>query len=119
MPDRSAFSFIFVLDILLGTVVGRRKKTVCMGMANAPLPCPRDLWDYESKFSWAYRRQEYVRSRTGQDVLRIRDLQNACNSCTNLDIPSRDNQTFGRVANWCGSLDNLGTLVYMAALLDS
>jgi hypothetical protein len=111
-------SVLFVIEIVLGVVFGRSDTPSCAGFANIPLPCPRSLWDYESKTAWSYRIQKYTRSRSSEGIPIISDLVAASDSGTDLETISLEDEMFGKVVEWCQAMDGFGTLVWMAVLLD-
>ncbi|ETS73287.1 hypothetical protein PFICI_14892 [Pestalotiopsis fici W106-1] len=116
---RRLAGLLFVIEIVLGVVFGRTDTANCPGFANIPLPCPKNLWDYESKTSWPYRVSRYTKSRSSGSHPTISDLVAASNSSADLQTIPLENQTFGKVVEWCQALDDLGTLVWMAVLLDN
>ncbi|KAI0132468.1 hypothetical protein BJ170DRAFT_249088 [Xylariales sp. AK1849] len=115
---RRAASMLYVLESLLEVMVGRRDGPNCPGFVRVPLPCPRDLWDYGSNETWTYRLGRYLSSRTSCIVLKIRDIQQTHKPNIGPELMDRDSELVHDVGKWCESLDEFGTLVWMASLLD-
>lgn len=109
---------LFVIETVLGVVFGRRDTAHCAGFSNVPLPCSGSLWDYQSRTAWSWKLERYKESRPGGSILTLGDLVSASNASTDLETIGRENSVFGNVAEWCQTLDEFSTLIWMAVLLD-
>lgn len=90
----------------------------CAGFAKVPLPCLRDLWDYEHREAWGYRLRQYMERRGEDRNLTIRHLLQARKPAREADAAERDGRLMAEMARWCAGIDELGTLVWMAAWLE-
>jgi hypothetical protein len=99
-----------ISEAILEIIIGHPPEKYCRGFSHVPLPAPRDLWDWESRESWAYRYKRYIDSRKGETVLTVNDLQSS-------NVGGLDVRTSRELARWCEELDEYGTVVSMAALL--
>ena len=76
------------------------------------LPCPRLLWDYRSRDSWAHRLDQFKAEGSSERSLTVDDLKNVIRSDGVVDEMLVD-----AMARWCGETDEFGSLVWMGASL--
>ncbi|KAI1111799.1 hypothetical protein F5Y14DRAFT_301025 [Nemania sp. NC0429] len=115
---RRIISLFYVINVTLVIQIGGTKRADCEDIRTAYLPCARDLWDPDATEAWAIRLHRYKSQRSSSRGLRINDLLNSLRS----DHPGKKGAVNSPVqkdiATWCERLDDLGSLVWMASLLD-
>ncbi|KAI0426785.1 hypothetical protein F5Y09DRAFT_51095 [Xylaria sp. FL1042] len=115
---RRTINLLYVIRIVLLIQIGNRRR--CSALLATPLPSGRNLWDPDTTESWAARLHKYKSQVVSNRTLTIDDLLCYCGvgvsqqgkndkACT----PIQQDLT-----TWCESLDEFGTLVWMASLLD-
>ncbi|KAF6839392.1 C6 finger domain-containing protein [Colletotrichum plurivorum] len=107
------FGFELLVDVDFGTA-----QTKCGGYDRVALPSGRYLWEPVSGVEWAarYRKME---AEIRKGPLIVRDLvwtRQAFRALGAGDVEERE--IFSRVSEWCDGTDELGTLVWMALMMD-
>ncbi|KAI1877530.1 hypothetical protein JX265_003538 [Neoarthrinium moseri] len=115
---RRAANLLFVLETLLDVIIGHREVPDCPGFGAVPLPCSRDLWNYECKDAWPHRLKRDTASRTSGKTLTIGDLIKSSQSTFSSDPGDRDSGLLGEAAKWGERVDEFGSLVWMAITLN-
>jgi hypothetical protein len=122
LPSCRIACLLFVLEALLDLIVGPRDgPEECPGFSMIPLPCPRYLWDYEHRDAWGYRIRQYMDQRGEDRALTIRNLLQARRPSPPPERHAGEkdgDRLVVEMARWCADIDEFGTLVWMAALLD-
>ncbi|KAI0404389.1 hypothetical protein F4802DRAFT_226715 [Xylaria palmicola] len=112
---RRTISLFYVIKIVLMIQIGTPTQYNSCTVRSTPLPCGRDLWDPEATDSWAVRLQRYKSLQLSHRGLIINDLHRG-------EKPGKKDPADALLqqdlAIWCEMLDDLGTLVWMASLLD-
>lgn len=101
------------MDVDFGTA-----QTKCGGYDRVPLPSGRHLWEQVSGVEWAARYKK-MEAEIRKRPLIVRDLlwtRQAFRALGSGDVEERE--IFSRVSEWCDGLDELGTLVWMALMMD-
>jgi hypothetical protein len=101
-----------ISEAILEVIIGNPPEKFCKGFSHVPLPAPQELWDWENRETWAYRYERYLDSKKGEIVLTIDDLQSS-------KFGGLDERISRGLARWCEELDEFGTVVSMAALLEA
>ncbi|GAW11964.1 hypothetical protein ANO14919_013180 [Xylariales sp. No.14919] len=113
---RRTINLFYVIRIVLAIQIGSPHH--CAVILATPLPSGRDLWDPDTAETWAIRLHRYKSRMVSNKVLTIEDML----SYSDNDQVGRDGEADSPVqkdvATWCESLDDFGTLVWMASLLD-
>ncbi|KAI0156878.1 hypothetical protein GGR57DRAFT_462593 [Xylariaceae sp. FL1272] len=122
---RRSSNFFRVLGTVLNVLIGNPSLSPdCGKILSIPLICHGYLWDTDTAESWAERLHRYESQRACQErVLVIGDLMGlqAGAASPNGEIsnhPLPDPLLQKDLAAWCDNLDEFGTLVWMASLLD-
>jgi hypothetical protein len=102
---------MYIIGAILDSVVGRPNVEYCTGLSYSPLPAPRDLWDWESRETWAHRYKTFIDSGKGKVVLTISNLRKSSDG-------NADEELLNALAKWTEGMDAFGTMVSMAALMD-
>ncbi len=84
-----------------------------------PVPCVRDLWEPVANTEWRRRLRSVGGKCDRRDNLSIEDLR----LCHQTQESLADSQTArivddGSLVQWCEGADELGTLVWMAVMLE-
>ena len=87
-------------------------------MPTTPLPSGRDLWDYDATETWALRLHWYKSRMVSDHVLTIDDLLSYSKYEQSNMKNEASNWLQRDLSTWCESLDEFGTLVWMASLVD-
>ncbi|KAI1426484.1 hypothetical protein F5Y12DRAFT_713214 [Xylaria sp. FL1777] len=113
---RRTISLLYVIRIVLGIQIGNPGR--CCAILATPLPAGRALWDQDATETWAIRLDRYKSRIVSHKVLTIDDL--LCYSGTGQAGKNGEENTLIQkdLVTWCESLDEFGTLVWMASLLD-
>jgi hypothetical protein len=98
-------------EIILEVIIGQPPEKFCRGFSHVPLPAPRDLWDCESIESWVYRYKRYIDSRKAEIVLTVDNLRAS-------KVGNLEKRISRELVRWSEDLDEYGTLVSMAALIE-
>ncbi|KAI1325293.1 hypothetical protein F5Y16DRAFT_275577 [Xylariaceae sp. FL0255] len=124
-----------VLGAVLNVLIGIPNLPDCGTIQQVPLLCVSYLWDTDTTESWAERLHRYQSRRACADrELTIGDLSRVLRSSTNpngsastgygpggnngSDDALSDPLLQKDLATWCENLDEIGTLVWMATMLD-
>jgi hypothetical protein len=110
-------NLFYVIRIVLVIQIGTKQPNCCT-IGSTPLPCGRDLWDPDATETWAMRLHGYESRILRNRALTIDDLLNALDSGKPGKKDVVDPLIQKDLVTWCESLDDLGTLVWMASLLD-
>jgi hypothetical protein len=98
-------------EVILEVIIGQPPEKFCRGFSHVPLPAPSDLWDWESRESWAYRYKRYIDSRKAEIVLTVDNLRAS-------KVGGLEETISRELARWCNELDEYSTVVSMAALME-
>ncbi|KAI1289020.1 hypothetical protein F5Y03DRAFT_378580 [Xylaria venustula] len=122
---RRCTSLFRIIGTVLNVLIGNPNLSPDCGTILAiPLICQGYLWDTDTTENWAERLHRYESRRACQErILVIGDLvglQGVATSCSgeSNNHPLSDPLLQKDLAAWCDNLDELGTLVWMASLLD-
>ncbi|KAI1171399.1 hypothetical protein F4777DRAFT_55927 [Nemania sp. FL0916] len=121
-----------ILGAVLNVLIGVPDIPDCGTIQQVPLLCVSYLWDTDTTESWAERLHRYQSRRACTDKeLRIGDLSRVISSgpngytvnaspCGNNESndASLDPLLQKDLVTWCENLDEIGTLVWMATMLD-
>ncbi|KAI0521324.1 hypothetical protein F5B22DRAFT_644049 [Xylaria bambusicola] len=113
---RRTVNLFYVIRVVL--IVRDGKPQRCCTLPATPLPSGRDLWDHEATEIWALRLQRYKRRMSSNRVLTIQDLLAYSKYDQSNKRMEIDTQVQKDLATWCESLDEFGTLVWMASSVD-
>lgn len=111
MTDRT-MSLLHMIEMLLEVIIGDREREACQGLASAPLPCSRDLWEISSTSEWTRRYRVSLQNRKCEQVLTAAKLKSISHISTT-DTDKRDGILNDLVA-WCLGADQYGTIVCIA-----
>ncbi|KAJ8125723.1 hypothetical protein O1611_g7915 [Lasiodiplodia mahajangana] len=114
---RRTVNLFYVTRIVLVFQIGTKQPTCC-AIRSTPLPSVRDLWDPEATETWAIRLNRYKSRVMRNRALTITDLLDSLGSGQSGKNALADPLIQKDLVTWCESLDDLGTLVWMACLLD-
>ncbi|KAI1184524.1 hypothetical protein F5B17DRAFT_442556 [Nemania serpens] len=114
---RRTINLFYVINIALTVQIGS-KRSKCGSILATPLPCARDLWDPDATETWALRLHRYKSRISSNRGLVISDLLNALGSDQSGKKSAADVPAQKDLVTWCESLDDFGSLVWMASLLD-
>ncbi|KAI0905367.1 hypothetical protein F4823DRAFT_143093 [Ustulina deusta] len=113
---RRIVNLCYMIRMVLVIQIGDPRR--CCALLASPLPSARGLWDQDATETWAIRLHRYTSRMVSDGVLTLDDL--LCYSggghSGNNDEPDAPIQK--DLVTWCESLDEFGTLVWMASLLD-
>ncbi|KAI8945415.1 hypothetical protein F4801DRAFT_127059 [Xylaria longipes] len=116
---RRTFNLFYVIGILLIIRIGNPKQSNCTSIRETPLPCGRELWEPEATETFAIRLHRYKsRMVSTNRGLVIGDLYDALDPGQSGQNDAPDSLVQKGLVTWCENLDELGTLVWMASLLD-
>ncbi|KAF2755234.1 hypothetical protein EJ05DRAFT_503539 [Pseudovirgaria hyperparasitica] len=79
------------------------------GLDAVPLPATKDLWEARTRIEWERKYQEYLRAKSGREVMTIGHLRSVRNGVVEDDALLRN------LGLWCFNLDQFGTTVWNAA----
>ncbi|KAI1270250.1 hypothetical protein F5Y18DRAFT_8159 [Xylariaceae sp. FL1019] len=123
---RRSSNLFRVIGTVLNVLIGNPNLSPdCGKILSIPLICHGYLWDTDTAESWAERLHRYESQRACQErVLVIGDLVGlqAGTTRSNGEVdnhPLSDPLLQKDLAAWCDNLDEFGTLVWMASLLDA
>ncbi|KAI0869237.1 hypothetical protein GGS24DRAFT_512362 [Hypoxylon argillaceum] len=114
---RRTINLFYVIRIVLVIQVGTKQSNCCT-IGSTPLPCGRDLWDPDATETWAIRLHRYESRMLRNRVLTINDLLGVLDSRKSGNKDMVDPLVQKDLVTWCESLDDLGTLVWMASILE-
>ncbi|KAK5633030.1 hypothetical protein RRF57_008744 [Xylaria bambusicola] len=104
--------------ILLVLIIRDGKPQRCCTLSDTPLPSGRDLWDHEATETWALRLHKYKCRMLSNRVLTIDDLLTYSRYDPSNKHKEIDTRVQKDLVTWCESLDEFGTLVWMASSVD-
>ncbi|UNI24768.1 hypothetical protein JDV02_010492 [Purpureocillium takamizusanense] len=95
----------------------------CHGYLLVPLPCKRDLWEPVSDQVWKTRYRHSMSGHGGnsRDVLRIGALRASQDPSVTVSESGGNSPCscdMSKVSDWCEGADELGTLIWMAVMLE-
>ncbi|KAH6896824.1 hypothetical protein B0T10DRAFT_602235 [Thelonectria olida] len=115
---RRTVCLLYIIETLLEVLIGKRDRLGCRGFSETPLPCGGSLWETASTLEWAqsYHQMHSVR-RLGRPLM-VADLGSSFASVGS-DANNNDGNEdlVADVMSWCGSLDQFGTIVWMAGTM--
>ncbi|KAI0099013.1 hypothetical protein GGR51DRAFT_536504 [Nemania sp. FL0031] len=114
---RRTVNLFYVIRIVLVFQIGTKQPNCC-AIRSTPLPSGRDLWDPEATETWAIRLNRYKSRLMRNRSLTISDLLSSLGSGQSGKKDVADALVQKDLVTWCENLDDLGTLVWMACLLD-
>ncbi|KAI1122444.1 hypothetical protein F5Y10DRAFT_75414 [Nemania abortiva] len=114
---RRTVNLFYAIRVVLIIQIGSKQPNYCT-IRSTPLPCERDLWDSEATETWAIRLNKYKSRILLNRTLTINDLLVALGSSEPGKEEVTDPLVQRDLATWCENLDDHGTLVWMACLLD-
>jgi hypothetical protein len=100
-----------MIELVLDVIFGSTPRELCTAYLGVPLPCGRRLWEPVSDAEWTRRYHQYLSS--GMPDLRIQDLKLSAAGAS-----EAVNEESEGLAAWCEDLDDFGTLVWMAGMLE-
>jgi hypothetical protein len=110
---------LYGIELLLDAFEQDPNHEKCRGMTNVPLPCTRDLWEPVSDSKWARRYQNSISLQLGYETVSIGTIQSALFlKGRNLETELRQDTSMEAISYWCERADELGTLVWMAIMLE-
>lgn len=112
-------NLFYIIKIVLIIRTRTPKRAGCSSsIRETPLPCGRELWEPEATETFAIRLNRYKSRLVSNRVLVIGDLYKALNPGQLGKNDTTDSLVQKDLVTWCESLDDLGTLVWMASVLD-
>ncbi|KAI0451562.1 hypothetical protein F5B21DRAFT_516601 [Xylaria acuta] len=115
---RRTINLFYVIGIVLIIRIGGAKQASGCGIRETPLPCGRELWEPEATETFGIRLHRYKSRLVSNRGLVIDDLYNALDPGRSGNNDATDSLVQKDLVTWCESLDDLGTLVWMASILD-
>jgi hypothetical protein len=110
-PNRTEF-LCYVLGGILKAITGNQSSPKCGDFGGLVLPCPRILWDYHSRDSWAHRLDQFKTEGFSERSLTVDDLKSVIISDSVVDEMLVD-----AMARWCREIDEFGNLVWIGISL--
>ena len=102
-----------MLDMLYYVSIGQQPAN-CSGQNSVPLPCSKELFEAKSALAWRAKYGAYVDNKKGNGPITYGDLKRLRQS-QSVEV---DNSPLKQdLAEWCKDLDELGMLVFNAALM--
>ncbi|KAH8898430.1 hypothetical protein GQ53DRAFT_837337 [Thozetella sp. PMI_491] len=108
---------VFGLELLLNFRILPEDLAECSGYSLIPVPCERELWEANTPAQWK-RQLDASNAVFLTRTLHIRDLRNSIQP-RGPGRPELDDADTERLAYWCERADSLGTLVWMAVMVES
>ncbi|KAI0437427.1 hypothetical protein F4803DRAFT_150838 [Xylaria telfairii] len=115
---RRTMNLFYIIRVVLIIRTRTPKRAGCSSIRETPLPCGRELWEPEATETFAIRLDRYKSRLVSNRVLVIGDLYKALGPEQSGKNDTTDSRVRKDLVTWCESLDELGTLVWMASLLD-
>jgi hypothetical protein len=111
-------NLFYVIGSVFVSLIGDPDRPGCETVRATPLPCGRDLWDPDATESWAIRLHRYQSRLVSDRLLNIDDLLDYMDSPQSSKSDGAGALVRKDLATWCENLDDLGTLVWTASLLN-
>ncbi|KAI3332230.1 hypothetical protein HD806DRAFT_519010 [Xylariaceae sp. AK1471] len=111
-------NLFYIIGTVLVSLIGDPDRPDCGTVQASHLPCGRDLWDPDATESWAVRLHKYKSRLVSDRVLIIDDLLDHLGGGKPGKNDSADALVQKDLVAWCENADELGTLVWMASLLN-
>ncbi|KAK0734634.1 hypothetical protein B0T26DRAFT_77565 [Lasiosphaeria miniovina] len=131
---RRTICLLYGIERVFDVIFSSSGRDFCAGHCYVPLPSPRYLWEPVDNVTWTARYQKHnsmsssysssARRQPGtclvmQDLWRLRQERSGtiatCESAS--DAAGREG-TFRDLEHWCETIDEFGSLVWMAAMMD-
>jgi len=111
-------NLFYIIGSVLVVLIGGPKRPGCGRIQATPLPCGRKLWDPDTIESWALRFHDHKRRKASDKVLTIGDIEEQLGSRRLSNSGGMVSLIQKDLTRWCGDLDELGMLIWMAAQLN-